>query len=96
MTSKKNKKTPYPICMGDEGEIVKDIQERLALLGSKVKVTGKFNIGMLSAVKSWQKKNKLQVTGNVSAFQHNKLVAMTDPLKKPAKKKAVRKKKAEA
>jgi len=82
----KKSKNPYPISMGDESEIVKDIQERLALLGSKVQATGKFGIGMLSAVKSWQRKNKLQVTGNVSAFQYNKLITMTDPLKKPAKK----------
>ena len=81
----KRRKNPYPISLGDEGDIVKDIQERLALLGSKVKATGVFNIGTLSAVKSWQRKNKLQVTGNVSAFQYRELTVMTDPLKKPAK-----------
>lgn len=86
MAIRKNKKSPYPIGIGDEGDLVKEIQERLALLGSKVKATGKFNIGTLSAVKSWQKKNKLMVSGNISAFQYNKLVVMTDPLKKPAKK----------
>ena len=71
--------------MGDKGDLVKELQERLALLGSKVKATGEFNIGTLSAVKSWQKKNKLLVTGNVSAFQFEELVQMTDPLKKPVK-----------
>lgn len=86
MAIRKKTKNPYPISMGDESEIVKDIQERLALLGSKVQATGKFGIGMLSAVKSWQRKNKLLVTGNISAFQYNKLVMMTNPLKKPAKK----------
>lgn len=85
MASKKRVKNPYPISLGDTGDIVKDIQERLALLGSTVKPTGVFTIGMLSAVKSWQKKNKLQVTGSMSAFQYNKLITMTDPLKKPAK-----------
>ena len=86
MTKRKSEKSAYPIGLGDKGEIIKDIQERLALLGSKVKVTGEFNIGTLSAVKSWQKKNKLQVSGKVSAFQYNKLIDMTDPLKKPEKK----------
>lgn len=82
MASKKREKNPYPISLGDTGDIVKDIQERLALLGSTVKPTGVFTIGMLSAVKSWQKKNKLQVTGSMSAFQYNKLIVMTDPLNK--------------
>lgn len=86
MTKRKIEKSVYPICLGDKGDIVKDIQERLALLGSKVKATGEFNIGTLSAVKSWQKKNKLQVSGKVSAFQYNKLIDMTEPLKKPEKK----------
>lgn len=86
MTKRKSEKSSYPIGLGDKGEIIKDIQERLALLGSKVKATGEFNIGTLSAVKSWQKKNKLQVSGKMSAFQYNKLIDMTDPLKKPEKK----------
>jgi len=86
MTKRKSEKSVYPIGLGDKGDIVKDIQERLALLGSKVKATGEFNIGTLSAVKSWQKKNKLQVSGEISAFQHTKLVIMTNPLKKPEKK----------
>lgn len=89
MASKKNEKSPFPISIGDSSDIVKDIQERLALLGSKVKATGKFTIGMLSAVKCWQKKNKLKVTGNISAFQYEKLVTMTDPLKKPVGKRRV-------
>lgn len=86
MAKRKTEKSVFPICLGDQGETVKDIQERLALLGSKVKATGEFNIGTLSAVKSWQRKNKLQVSGKVSAFQYNKLIDMTDPLKKPEKK----------
>ena len=92
MASKKTVKNPYPVRIGDEGDLVKDIQERLALLGSKVKATGVFNIGTMSAVKSWQKKHKLQVSGEMSAFQYQKLTTMTDPLKKPIKKKATRKK----
>ncbi len=86
MAKRKSEKSIYPIRIGDKGDVVKDIQERLALLGSKVKITGEFNIGTLSAVKSWQKKNKLQVSGEISAFQHTKLVIMTNPLKKPEKK----------
>lgn len=92
--TRKREKNPYPIGLGDENDIVKDIQERLALLGSTVKATGKFTIGTMSAVKSWQKKNKLQITGKISAAQYKKLASMTDPLKKPAKKRVVRKTKA--
>lgn len=92
MASKKTVKNPYPVRIGDEGDLVKDIQERLALLGSKVKVTGVFNIGTMSAVKSWQKKHNLQVSGEMSAFQYQKLTTMTDPMKKPVKKKVTRKK----
>ena len=92
MASKKTVKNPYPVRIGDEGDLVKDIQERLALLGSKVKATGVFNIGTMSAVKSWQKKHNLQVSGEMSAFQYQKLTTMTDLLKKPVKKKVTRKK----
>lgn len=94
MAGKKQEKSPFPIGLGDSGEVVKDIQERLALLGSKVKVTGEFNIGTLSAMKSWQKKNGLKVLKSMSAYQYYKLVEMTDPLKKPVKKKSTRKAKA--
>ncbi|MDY6315849.1 MAG: peptidoglycan-binding domain-containing protein [Oribacterium sp.] len=88
-------KNPYPIKLGDESDLVRDVQIRLAVLGSKVHATGKFNIGTLSAVKSWQKKNKLKVSAKLTEIQYKKLVAMTDPLMKPApvKKKSVRKKK---
>lgn len=91
MIRKKCTNNPFPVRIGDSGDIVKDIQERLALLGSKVKATGKFNIGTMSAVKCWQRKNKLQVVGVINAWQYMKLVDMTDPLKKPVRK---RKKKA--
>jgi len=77
----------WTIFLGDKNSTVKDIQERLALLGSKVKATGEFNIGTLSAVKSWQKKNKLKITGEITAAQYKKLITMTDPLKKPTRKK---------
>lgn len=94
MATRKREKNPFPVGMGDSGDLVKDIQERLALLGSKVQATGKFNVGTLSAVRSWQKKNKLQAIGSMSAYQYDKLVTMTDSLKKPAKKKSTRKAKA--
>lgn len=86
MAKRKNEKSPFPICLGDEGEIVKDIQERLALLGSKVKATGKFNIGTCSALKSWQKKNGQMIICSMNALQYQHLKDMTDPLKKPEKK----------
>lgn len=91
---RKSTKNPYPIKIGDESDLVKDVQMRLAVLGSAVKATGKFNIGTYSAVKSWQKKNKLRISGELSAFQYEKLVIMTNPIMKPVKVKATRKKKA--
>ena len=56
----------YPV-MGDEGTVVTKYQKLLQKTGSAIKVTGKFTIGMASAIKGFQKKFKLPVTGKLDA-----------------------------
>lgn len=50
---------------GDEGLEVLKYQKLLAKTGSKIKLNGRFTIGMTTAIKSFQKKNKLKVTGMI-------------------------------
>lgn len=59
--------------MSDEGTLVKEAQELLQKTGSKVKATGKYNIGTYSAVKAFQKKNGLKVTGEIDSATWKKL-----------------------
>ena len=71
---------------GATGEDVKTMQKALQKTGSTIKVTGEFTIGMVSAVKSFQKKNGLKVTGEIDAKTKAKLDALLVPAKKPARK----------
>jgi len=48
---------------GDESLEVLKYQKLLAKTGSKIKLNGRFTIGMTTAIKSFQKKNKLKATG---------------------------------
>lgn len=66
---------------GDKGTNVRECQKLLKAAGSTLKVDGKFGIGMVSAVRAFQKKNALPVTGIIDAKTYKKLSA-----KKPAKK----------
>ena len=79
---------------GMDGKIVEDAQKALQKAGSTIKVNGKFTIGMTSAVKAFQKKNKLKVTGQVDAKTMAKLMEYMKPVarKCPAKKAPVVKK----
>ena len=77
-----------PIKLGAEGKEVKDCQKALKAAGSKIQLTGKFGIGMMSAVKSFQKKNGLTVTGEIDAKTFLKLSGYL----KPAAKKTTTKK----
>ena len=70
---------------GDNGATVKEAQELLAKCGSTIKPNGSFTIGMVSAVKSFQRKNGLKVTGKVDSATWKKL----DSCAKPARKKKV-------
>lgn len=69
-SDKTNSDNPYPVPTktlksGAEGDDVKWLQTQLRKAGSNVAVTGKFNVGTLNAVKSYQKKNNLEVDGFV-------------------------------
>ena len=58
---------------GDEGEKVLTYQKALKVAGSKIQVNGKYTIGMVSAVKAFQKKNKLEVNGKIDTKTDAKL-----------------------
>lgn len=59
--------------LNDSGAQVKEAQELLKKAGSSIKVTGTFSIGMLSAIKAFQKKNGLKVTGTIDSATMKKL-----------------------
>lgn len=62
--------------INDEGVQVKEAQELLKKAGSTIKVTGVFSIGMYAAVKAFQKKNGLKVTGIIDSVTWKKLQAV--------------------
>ena len=70
---------------GDENLEVLEAQKLLKAAGSTIKLTGKFTIGMTTAVKTFQKKNGLAVTGVIDTKTLNKLKTFAKPAKKPAK-----------
>lgn len=81
------KSTPeWEMELGSKGTNVKKAQEMLRKLGSTVKVTGEFTIGMMSAVRSFQKKNGLAVTGIMNKKTWDKLYALTHAVKRTTKK----------
>lgn len=67
--------------LGDKGLVVKKISELLKKAGSTIKPTSEFHIGMVSAVKAFQKKNGLPVTGTVDRKTFDKLSAVKAPKK---------------
>lgn len=73
---------------GMEGKMVADAQKALQKAGSTIKINGKYTIGMISAVKAFQKKNKMKVTGQIDAKTMSKLMEYMVPAKKkpPVKK----------
>ena len=80
-----------PICYGAEGRDIMEIQQLLKAAGSTIKVNGKYTIGMLTAVKYFQKKNGLAVTGKIDLKTMNKLKTYAKPEKKALAKKPVKK-----
>ena len=64
--TKKVTKVVYPV-YGDEGKEVLKYQKLLQKTGSKIQATGKFTVGMMTAIKSFQKKSNLKVTGKLDA-----------------------------
>lgn len=75
---------------GDEGKVVLEYQKLLQKAGSKIQLNGKFTIGMATAIKCFQKKNKLLVNGYLDTRTAEKLEALAKakPAKKPVKKTA--------
>lgn len=70
---------------GDENNDVLEAQKLLKAAGSTINPTGKFTIGMVTAVKAFQKKNGLPVTGKIDTKTVNKLKTFAKPAKKTAK-----------
>ena len=72
---------------GEKSARITKVQKLLAKAGSAIKPNGIFSIGMVSAVKAFQRKHKLPVTGVIDATTMNKLAEYD----KPAKKQTIRK-----
>lgn len=65
--------TKFMLKYGDENKEVLEAQKLLQIVGSKVRVNGKFSIGMISAVRAFQKKNGLEITGKIDSKTMTKL-----------------------
>lgn len=76
-----------PAVLGEETDRILKIRKMLAKAGSSIKPGKKFDIGMLSAVKAFQKKHGIKVSGKVDAATMNKLAEFDIPAKKTAAKK---------
>ena len=74
MATKKFEYPGKPIKLGEKGAIIQWIQEQLKKNGSAIKPRQIFDIGMLSAVKSFQQKNNLKVTGVIDKKTWDKLI----------------------
>lgn len=69
--------------LNDTGKDILEASRLLKKAGSSLKPTSTFTIGMMSAVKAFQKKHKLAVTGRIDLKTWNKL--QTYKLIKPRK-----------
>lgn len=67
---------------GEKSDRVKKAQKLLAKAGSSIKPNGVYSIGMVTAVKAFQKKHNLEVTGVIDAKTMNKLAEYDVPAKK--------------
>lgn len=67
---------------GEVGARITKAQKLLIKAGSSIKPNGVYSIGMVSAVKAFQKKHKLPVTGVIDAKTMNKLAEYDMPAKK--------------
>lgn len=67
---------------GEVGGRIEKAQKLLAKAGSSIKPNGIYSIGMVTAVKAFQKKHKLPVTGVIDAKTMNKLAEYDKPAKK--------------
>lgn len=88
----KKKEPVWQLKLHDGSKEVLDAQKMLATLGSTVQATGVYSIGTMSAVRSFQKKNGLDVTGIIDKKTWDRLYALTHTVKRtPAKKGAAKK-----
>lgn len=67
---------------GEKSARITKAQKLLAKAGSTIKPSGIFSIGMVAAVKAFQKKHGLPVTGVIDAKTMNKLAEYDVPAKK--------------
>ena len=67
---------------GETGGRITKAQKLLAKAGSSIKPNGIYSIGMVSAVKAFQKKHGLPVTGVIDAKTMNKLAEYDKPAPK--------------
>lgn len=58
---------------GEKGKSIEEAQKLLQKAGSTIKVSGLFTIGMVSAVKRFQKNHNLPVTGVIDKKTWDKL-----------------------
>ena len=70
---------------GESGPLVLEAQQMLAKTGSTIKPNGVFSIGMRTAVKAFQRKNGLAVTGIINAATWKKLEACSKPTRRTKK-----------
>ena len=78
-----SRKPALPVLkLNDKGAEVMTCQRLLKNAGSKIVSNGVFSIGMMTAVKSFQKKHKLSVTGEIDAKTRAKLDEYALPAKK--------------
>ncbi len=82
--------TKFMLKYGDENKEVLEAQKRLKAAGSTITPNGKYTIGMVSAVKAFQKKNGLTVTGKIDTKTMNKLKSFAKPAKKTTRVKAAK------
>lgn len=75
----------YPV-YGETGLAVARVQKLLAKTGSTIKESGVFNIGMVSAIKAYQRKAGLKVTGKLDKVTMESLKNYKAPRKSAAKK----------
>ena len=72
---------------GEAGARIIKAQKLLAKAGSSIKPNGIYSIGMVTAVKAFQKKHKLPVTGVIDAKTMTKLAEYDVPAKKKTSRK---------
>ena len=66
-------KSEFPLKLNDKGLKIVEAQKYLKKAGSNIEPTGVYTIGMVSAVRAFQKRNGLKVTGIIDKKTFEKL-----------------------